>query len=153
MTKYKIIKFLRDAFPFIAVIVLWRLSVAFWNPAGILAIIPIFYCSFVHPIPWFAPFAILFCFLIDYRFDTLVYWTVMYCLFYAINGFQTFFDLTRVDKNALYVFMIFFGVATFVLSITNPTVATLMRAAWLFAWVSTLYVPITALIKRIYDDR
>ena len=144
MTKYKIIKFLRDAFPFIAVIVLWRLSVAFWNPAGILAIIPI---------PWFAPFAILFCFLIDYRFDTLVYWTVMYCLFYAINGFQTFFDLTRVDKNALYVFMIFFGVATFVLSITNPTVATLMRAAWLFAWVSTLYVPITALIKRIYDDR
>ena len=153
MTKYKIIKFLRDAFPFIAVIVLWRLSVAFWNPAGILAIIPIFYCSFVRPIPWFAPFAILFCFLIVYRFDTLVYWTVMYCLFYAINGFQTFFDLTRVDKNALYVFMIFFGVATFVLSITNPTVATLMRAAWLFAWVSTLYVPITALIKRIYDDR
>ena len=153
MTKYKIIKFLRDAFPFIAVIVLWRLSVAFWNPAGILAIIPIFYCSFVRPIPRFAPFAILFCFLIDYRFDTLVYWTVMYCLFYAINGFQTFFDLTRVDKNALYVFMIFFGVATFVLSITNPTVATLMRAAWLFAWVSTLYVPITALIKRIYDDR
>lgn len=153
MTKYKIIKFLRDAFPFIAVIVLWRLSIAFWNPAGILAIIPIFYCSFVRPIPWFAPFAILFCFLIDYRFDTLVYWTVMYCLFYAINGFQTFFDLTRVDKNALYVFMIFFGVATFVLSITNPTVATLMRAAWLFAWVSTLYIPITALIKRIYDDR
>ena len=153
MTKYKIIKFLRDAFPFIAVIVLWRLSVAFWNPAGILAIIPIFYCSFVRPIPWFAPFAILFCFLIDYRFDTLVYWTVMYCLFYAINGFQTFLHLTRVDKNALYVFMIFFGVATFVLSITNPTVATLMRAAWLFAWVSTLYVPITALIKRIYDDR
>ena len=48
MTKYKIIKFLRDAFPFIAVIVLWRLSVAFWNPAGILAIIPIFYCSFVR---------------------------------------------------------------------------------------------------------
>ena len=153
MTKYKIIKFLRDAFPFIAVIVLWRLSVAFWNPAGILAIIPIFYCSFVRPIPWFAPFAILFCFLIDYRFDTLVYWTVMYCLFYAINGFQTFFDLTRVDKNALYVFMIFFGVATFVLSITNPTVATLMRAAWLFARRSTLYVRITALIKRIYDDR
>ena len=153
MTKYKIIKFLRDAFPFIAVIVLWRLSVAFWNPAGILAIIPIFYCSFVRPIPWFAPFAILFCFLIDCRFDTLVYWMVMYCLFYAINGFQTFFDLTRVDKNALYVFMIFFGVATFVLSITNPTVATLMRATWLFAWVSTLYVPITALIKRIYDDR
>ena len=151
--KYKIIKILRDAFPFIAVIVLWRLSVAFWNPAGILAIIPIFYCSFVRPVPWFTPFAILFCFLIDYRFDTLFFWTIMYCVFYAINGFQTVFDLTRVDKNALNILMIFFGVATFILSIINLNVANLMRAVWLFAWTSTLYIPITALIKKVYDDR
>ena len=151
--KEKIIKFLRDVFPFIAVIVLWRLSIAFWNPAGILAIIPIFYCSFVRPVPWFAPFALLFCFLIDYRFDTLFYWTIMYCLFYAINGFQTFFDLTRVDKNAINVFMIFFGIATFILSLLHINIDNLMRAVWLFAWVSTLYIPITALIKRVYDDR
>lgn len=151
--KSKIINFLRDAFPFIAVIVLWRLSVAFWNPAGILAIIPIFYCSFVRPVPWFAPFAVLFCFLIDYRFDTLAYWTAMYCIFYAVNGFQSFFDLTRVDKNALYVFMIFFGVSTSILAFMEFNTSNIMRAAWLFAWVTTLYVPITALIKRVYDDR
>lgn len=151
--KKNIIDFLRAAFPFITVIILWRLSVPFWNPAGILAIIPIFYCSFVRPVPWFAPFAVLFCFLIDYRFDTLAYWTAAYCLFYAINGFQSFIDLTRTDKNALNIFMVFFGVATLILTLAGFSVSNLMRAIWLFAWVSTLYIPITALIKRVCDDR
>lgn len=151
--KKSIIDFLRAAFPFITVIILWRLSVPFWNPAGILAIIPIFYCSFVRPVPWFAPFAVLFCFLIDYRFDTLAYWTAAYCLFYAINGFQSFIDLTRTDKNALNIFMVFFGVATLILTLAGFSVSNLMRAIWLFAWVSTLYIPITALIKRVCDDR
>lgn len=151
--KYRLIKFLQAVFPFVTVIVLWRLSLAFWNPAGILAIIPIFYCSFVRPVPWFAPFAALFCFLIDYRFDTLVYWTVMYCIFYAVNGFQTVFDLSKADKNALYVFMVFFGVSTLGLLLVGFNISNLMRVAWLFAWVSTLYIPITALIKRVCNDR
>ena len=151
--KKNIIDFLRAAFPFITVIILWRTSVPFWNPAGILAIIPIFYCSFVRPVPWFAPFAALFCFLIDYRFDTLAYWTAAYCLFYAINGFQSFIDLTRTDKNALNIFMVFFGVATLILTLAGFSVLNMMRAIWLFAWVSTLYIPITALIKRVCDDR
>lgn len=151
--KKSIIDFLRAAFPFITVIILWRMSVPFWNPAGILAIIPIFYCSFVRPVPWFAPFAVLFCFLIDYRFDTLAYWTAAYCLFYAINGFQSFIDLTRTDKNALNIFMVFFGVATLILTLAGFSVLNMMRAIWLFAWVSTLYIPITALIKRVCDDR
>ena len=151
--KKNIIDFLRAVFPFITVIILWRLSVPFWNPAGILAIIPIFYCSFVRPVPWFAPFAALFCFLIDYRFDTLAYWTAAYCLFYAINEFQSFIDLTRTDKNALNIFMVFFGVATLILTLAGFSVLNMMRAIWLFAWVSTLYIPITALIKRVCDDR
>lgn len=151
--KKNIINFLRAAFPFIAVIILWRLSVAFWNPAGILAIIPIFYCSFVRPVPWFAPFGVIFCFLIDYRFDSLIYWTVMYCLFYAANGFQSFIDLSRLDKNALQVFMAFFGVSTLILSFMNLNLDNLLRAIWLFAWVSALYLPITALIKRVCYDR
>lgn len=151
--KKSIIDFLRAAFPFITVIILWRLSVPFWNPAGILAIIPIFYCSFVRPVPWFAPFAAVFCFLIDYRFDTLAYWTAAYCLFYAINGFQSFIDLTRTDKNTLNIFMVFFGVATLILTLAGFSVLNMMRAIWLFAWVSTLYIPITALIKRVCDDR
>ncbi len=151
--KQNFINFLKNAFPFIAVIILWRLSVAFWNPAGILAIIPIFYSSFVKPVPWFAPFAVIFCFLIDYRFDSLVFWTVMYCLFYAINGFQNIIDLSRVDKNAINIFMIFFGISTLILSFMNFNFSNIIRAIWLFAWVSTLYIPITALIKKVCDDR
>lgn len=153
MTRDKVIKFLRNIFPFITVIVLWRLSVYFWNPAGILAIIPIFYCSFVRPVPWFAPFALLFCFLIDYKFDTLVYWTAMYCIFYAINGFQNFFDLTRVDKNAIHIFMIFFGVAIMILTMLDLNISNVMWAIWLFAWVSVLYIPITALLRLMDNDR
>lgn len=151
--KQQIIKFLRKSFPFIATIFLWRLSIPFWNPAGILAIIPIFYCSFVKPIPWFSPMAVLFCFLIDYRFDTTFYWTIMYCIFYAVNGFQNFFDITRVDKNALNIFMVFFAISILILSLTNMNIDNIIRAIWLFAWVSVLYIPITALIKRVYDDR
>lgn len=151
--KKKILDFLRVAFPFLCVIVLWRLAVPFWNPGGILAIIPIFFCSFVIRVPWFAPFAIIFCFLIDYRFDTLFYWTAAYCLFYAINGFQNFIDLGQLDKNALDIFMIFFGVSTLILAMVGFSVSGMMRAIWLVAWTSALYVPITALIKRVGNDR
>lgn len=151
--KNKLLKFLKSAFPYIIVLILWRLSITFWNPAGILAIIPIFYCSFVRPVPWFAPFAIIFCFLIDYRFDSLIYWTVMYCLFYAANGFQSFVDLSRQDKNALQIFMFFFGTSILILSFLHLNISNLLRSIWLFAWVSTLYIPITTLIKRVCDDR
>ena len=151
--KSKIIHFLKLAFPYISVIILWRLSVVFWNPAGILAIIPIFYCSFVKPIPWFAPFAIIFCFLIDYKFDSRFYWTAAYCIFYAINGFQSFIDLSRLDKNALQIFMIFFGISTLILSFMNFNFSIFIKSVWLFAWVSTLYIPITALIQKVCDDR
>ena len=151
--KSKIIHFLKLAFPYISVIILWRLSVVFWNPAGILAIIPIFYCSFVKPIPWFAPFAIIFCFLIDYKFDSLFYWTAAYCIFYAINGFQSFIDLSRLDKNSLQIFMVFFGISTLILSFMNFNFSIFIKSVWLFAWVSTLYIPITALIQKVCDDR
>ena len=77
----------------------------------------------------------------------------MYCIFYAVNGFQNFFDITRVDKNALNIFMVFFAISILILSLTNINIDNIIRAIWLFAWVSVLYIPITALIKRVYDDR
>ena len=147
--KNKIINFLYKATPWLSVLILWRLSVSFWNPAGILAIIPIFYCSFVRPVPWFAPFALLFCFLIDYKFGTLVFWTSLYCFFYAINGFQTFFDVTKIDKNAIHVFMIFLFVGLIILLIPNITFYGLLKTIWLFLWITALYIPITELLKRV----
>jgi hypothetical protein len=77
---------------FLITIFLWRLSIYFWNPAGILALIPIFYWSFVRPVDGFTIFGLIFCFLIDYRCGLVLFWTFLYCLFYAINGFQNYID-------------------------------------------------------------
>lgn len=151
--KKQLIYFLQRLFPLLIVLLLWRLSVPFWNPAGILAIIPIFYCSFISPEPWFTPYAILFCFLIDYKSDTLLFWTSMYCLFYVINGFQNFVDLRRLDRNALPIFMIFFGISVLILICINFNLDIMVRSVWLFAWTSVLYLPITILIKKVCRDR
>lgn len=146
----KIVHFLRAAAPWLAVVILWRLSNSFWNPAGILALVPIFYCSFVKPVSYFTPFAILFCFLIDYKFETLVFWTMLYCLFYAINGFQTFFDLTKIDKNAIHVFLLFFSVGIIVLLLGHFSFINLLETLWIIIWTGLLYLPITQIIKKAH---
>lgn len=151
--KYKIIHFLRVLTPWLAVLVLWRLSNPLWNPAGILAIIPIFYCSFVKPVPWFVPYAILFCFLIDYKFETLAFWTALYCLFYAINGFQTFTDITKTDKNSIHIFAIFISIGMIVLLFMNFSFINIIRAIWIILWLCALYIPISEIIKRVQNDR
>ena len=147
--KNKLINFLQILTPWLSVLILWRLSLSFWNPAGILALIPIFYCSFVRPTYWFAPFAVIFCFLIDYKFETLVFWTSLYCLFYAVNGFQTFFDLTKIDKNAWHIFMIFIFIGFILLLLSSFTFYNLLQTIWLLIWLGLLYIPITNLIKRV----
>ena len=147
-----IISFLCKSSPFWAVIILWRLQLHFWNPGGILAIIPIFFYSFVRPIPWFTPFAILFCFLIDYSCDTKLFWTTMYFITYAINGFQYFLDLQRADRNAIVPFMIFFGISLFVLMIINISWTMLFRCIWMFVWVSLLYIPVTNITKKVLGN-
>ncbi len=150
--KERLIEFLRAAFPFLLTIGLWRLSDPFWNPAGILAIIPIFVCSFVRPVNWFPIFSVLMCLAIDYKFETVCYWIAMYCLFYAINGFQSLIDLTRIDKHAILVFMMFFGTAVFIQLICNFTLPNVVRAMWMFVWCTILYLPINILIQRWRHD-
>lgn len=150
--KKTIIRFLKTAFPFLAVIFLWRLSVPFWNPGGVLALIPIFYYSFIKPTDWFPLFAALFCFLIDYKFDSVLFWTTFYCLFFAINGFQNFVDLTRQKNDGLLIFMGYFGAGALILGIAGGSVTGLVRAAWLFLWLSALYVPFVALDRGIGHD-
>lgn len=149
----KIINFLKVAFPFLATVLLWRLSIPFWNPGGVLALIPIFYYSFISPVKWFPLFAALFCFLIDYKFDTLLFWTAIYCLFYAVNGFQNFVDLTKQKNDGLLIFMAYFGVSAIILVIFGLTWTGLVRAIWLFCWLSILYIPFTALTQQIQDNR
>ena len=151
--KENIIHFLRAIFPFLTVIFLWRLSIPFWNPAGILALIPIFYCTFIRPVPWFIPFGLLFCFLIDYNLGRLCYWTIIYCLCYAINGFQFIVDLPELEYNAIDFFMAFIGVGILLSEILHINWTVFGRMIWTFAWMVVLYLPITNLIQVGRRDR
>jgi hypothetical protein len=142
---YKVIQIFKQLLPFIMTLFLWRLSIYFWNPAGILALIPIFYYTFVRPIHGFAFFAFLFCFLIDYRCELPLFWTCLYCLLYAITGFQNYLDIQHADNNALYVFMSFIGIGFLLLIFSGLTWANLINNLWLFVWLSVLYTPITSI--------
>lgn len=144
---YNFVMILRKIMPFIITLVLWRLSLYFWNPAGILALIPIFYYTFVKPIKFFVLFGLIFCFLIDYRCNLPLFWTSLFCLFYAINGFQTYTDISHSEDNDVYFFMIFIGVGMLLLTISSFTWKNLLNNLWLFAWLSALYTPVTALDK------
>lgn len=151
--KQNIAKFLKISFPYLSVLLLWRLSANFWNPGGILALIPIFYYSFIKRLPWFTLFAILFCFLIDYNMDSLLFWTFVYCLFYAAVGFQNFIDVQKQEREGLFIFMSYFGISLLIFSLIGFTFNGIIHAIWLLLWGSVLYVPFSAFAKRIDNDR
>ena len=150
--KTNIIKFLRIAFPFLLTVALWRLSSNFWNPAGILAIIPIFFCSFVKHVNWFALFSVFMCFVIDYKFETVCFWVAMYCLFYAINCFQSIIDIPRMEANGFLAFFVFFTINILIQVFANFTFMTVFWGMWIIILTSLLYVPITTLIQRVQND-
>ena len=142
---YNIVPILKKFIPFLITLVLWRLSVYFWNPAGILCLIPVFYYTFVRPIHGFALFGLIFCFLIDYRCNLPLFWTSLYCLLYAINGFQDYIDFQHTNNNAIHAFMVFIGIGIFLLIIFGFSWKNLINNVWLFVWLSVLYTPITAI--------
>ncbi len=150
--KKNLIEFLHISFPFLLTIGLWRLSVPFWNPGGILAIIPMFFCSFAAPVKWFGIFSIFMCMCLDYNFETVCFWVAMYCLFYAINGFQNIIDITRMDKNGLPAFALFLGLCVLIQVFTNLSLTSFGRGLWMFVFVCAMYMPITLLIQRMRND-
>ncbi|MCR5194585.1 MAG: hypothetical protein K6B71_03635 [Alphaproteobacteria bacterium] len=150
--KRDIINFLIKCFPFLLTILLLRLSAPWFNPAGILAIIPVFYCSFIRPVPYFTFFAILICFLIDYKFGTVFTWTIFYCLYYAVANIQTFIDLTHTDKHGFYAFMIFIGVIILTILLAGLTFLNFLMSGLLFLYVCAMYIPITMIINKVVKN-
>lgn len=150
--KQKIIKFLQTSFPFLITIALWRLSNPWLNPAGVLAIIPIFYCSFIRPVPYFTGFAILICMLIDYNFNTLIFWTLLYCAYYAIMNIQTVLDLTHTKLYGLYAFMIFFGIASVSMMVWYLNWMAILYGILMFVVTCAVYIPTAMLTKVVCDD-
>ena len=82
----------------------------------------------------------------------LYFWIAIYCLFYAINGFQSIVDITRMDKNGLPAFMVFFGIAILIQVFSNLSFTSLGRGIWMFVFVCAMYMPITLLIQRTRHD-
>ncbi len=141
--------FFKKILPFLMTIFLWRLSVSWWNPAGILALIPVFYYTFVRPVNWFVLFGGLICFLIDYRCGLPLFWTFLFVLFYAINGFQNYIDAPHMENNALYLFMLFVGFGIFILMFSGLNMIGFINNLWLFMWLTVLYIPITNLDRWV----
>ncbi len=135
--------------PFILTLSLWRLSVHFWNPSGILALIPVFYYTFVRHVRGFSLFGLIFCFLIDYSCNLPLFWTCLFCLFYAIHGFQNYIDTQHMDNNALTGFSIFSGIGILLLIFSGLSWANMFNNIWLFMWLNVLYIPITSIDKWV----
>ncbi len=149
---YNVVKFLRVIFPFVVTLALWRLSCSWINPAGILSIIPIFYCSFVRPVPWFAPFALIMCFLLDYQIGSGFLWTIYYCLVYAAMNLQMFVDLSHTKKYGLYAFMAFAGPAFLFMIFQDINWANLFGGIATFIVVCAIYIPTVITIRVVQND-
>lgn len=150
--KHKVLEFLRTASPFLITLVLWRLAFPWINSAGMLCIIPIFYCSFIKPVQYFVPFAIIFCFLLDYSFGTGYIWTIFYCAYYAIMHIQTVLDLTHTTEDGLFAFMVFLGAALCLITIQHLNFANLLSAIVAFVITCAFYIPITKTIRAARND-
>jgi hypothetical protein len=149
----KLSSYFKLLFPFATVFFLWRLSGPGLNPCGILVLIPVFYYSFASPRDFFVPAAILGCLLLDYNFDTVLFWTIMYCLTYALNGFQSYVDITRQKRSGLYLFMAFYGFCLTLLGIWSAggsgSFYPIFQIIWLFLWGTVLYIPFVVLAHKV----
>jgi len=145
----QILNFLKRIFPFLITIALWRLATPFWNPVGILALIPIFYYTFVKEMSGFGFIGLLICFLIDYKSTTPLFWTSLFCLFYAVNGFQNIINIQKIDNNAFYIFLTFIGIGLLLLTLIGMSWAIFFSNLLLFIWMAIIYIPLTTISNRI----
>ena len=150
--KRNLVNFFVATFPFLLTIALWRLSHPFWNPAGLLALIPIFFCTFVKKVNWFSIFSAFMCLIIDYKCQTVCFWLAFYCLTYALNGFQNWIDIQRIDNDAISAFGAFISISIGILVLVNFSWTAIGRSIWIILWSCTLYKPIVATIKKVRHD-
>ncbi|MCL2749185.1 MAG: hypothetical protein FWE50_03890 [Alphaproteobacteria bacterium] len=139
--------------PFIATVFLWRLSFPVLNPSGILALVPIFYYSFIRARGGFLPMALIGCFLIDHNFDTMLFWTMLFCAFYAAAGLQSHINLATQKWRGIFFFMIFIGCGLLLLGIWTIFVTwsmmPILQSVGMFITTTVMYIPLTYLLKRV----
>ena len=89
------------------------------------------------------------CVALDYNFETVCFWVAMWCLFYAINGFQNLIDVTRMDFDGIFAFVVFLGLALLFQICADFSGLNILHAIWMLFLTIILYLPITTTIKRI----
>jgi hypothetical protein len=138
--------------PFIATLFLWRLSSPVFNPNGILALVPIFYYSIVNPRGSFLPMALLGCFLLDRNFDTMLFWTALFCLIYAGLALQNFINPTAQKLRGIYLFMIMIGIGAMIQGLWaafgTMSMIPIWTAIWMFAISNIGYIILTYLFEK-----
>lgn len=138
--------------PFFATLFLWRLSSQWLNPNGILALVPIFYYPVVRGRGHFLPMAVIGCFLLDQNFDTMLFWTALFCLLYAGLGLQSFVNPASQRMRGIYMFMAFAGAGAAILGLRaafmTASLAPLWTAAWMFLVTAAAYAPMTRLFEE-----
>ncbi|MCL2017574.1 MAG: hypothetical protein FWG80_02270 [Alphaproteobacteria bacterium] len=117
-------------FPFAITILLWRMSAPVWNPCGILVMVPVFYYSFVRPRSEFLPMAIIGSLILDYNFDTMLFWTILFCAAYAAHYFQTALRGAVQRAGGFWAFSAFMCFGLFSLGISAGSLQSIGTAAW-----------------------
>ncbi|MDR0804075.1 MAG: hypothetical protein LBO08_03250 [Rickettsiales bacterium] len=146
------IKIVRTIFPFFFSLMLLGLGVGFWNPCGILCMMPLFYYLFIRPIKYFWPFALAVCLVLDYRFGTVLFWTVAVSAAIMINRIQNYISMPDQKLNGVWIFMIFCGVCFLSIGLANWSFFSAASAAWLTLWIAVWYVPATILCSGMRHD-
>ncbi|MDR1697267.1 MAG: hypothetical protein LBR41_03575 [Rickettsiales bacterium] len=132
--------FIKNSLPYIITIALWRLEFPIFNPGGILALVPIFYYSFIRHKKWFPLFAAAMCFLIDKNIGTVAWFGGVYLAAYAFWGLQNFISL-RDNENLSIAGFLAIGVFPLAIWTACNTGAFLyvFYGIWLFAWLYAAY--------------
>jgi hypothetical protein len=134
-------------FPYVLTLGLWYLTSPILNPFGILAMIPVFYCTFCAKIRGFFPFGFLICFLLDFNAGTMFLFCSAFLLFYAANsafgitdagfGMRPFAIFAALLSSLLFFHEIYdsrFWVIT----------------VWLvliYCWLCMMYMPLAVLLR------
>lgn len=145
----KIKNILIISFPFVATLLLLRMTSPIFNPAGILAIIPIFYFGVIHPRDWFLPMAILGTLMLDFQMQLNLFWTILFAAAYAAGTLQPYIDLPSQKRGGIFIFMAWFGLCILLLGISSLAFLPIIQAIWTLFWVSLLYIPFHEFSKRI----
>lgn len=97
--------------------------------------------------------ALIGCFLLDRNFDIMLFWTALFCLFYAALDLQNYINPATQRMRGIYLFMAFAGAGLLILGLWSVFETMSLLPLWttvrMFALTAAAYMPITYLFEKI----